>query len=330
MAKSLQSTLGKVSLCETLPLPHSKDEAHPSSKDKAKLMDYQGYDTSDESDKARVKPELHRQGSRMSSQCVGSDIYSRAMSSDNYSAFSGNLDMSSKKRQNPDDDVSQCSGAFSSEEGDDSDVISAQRLAGSEERPRADARRIFMQLLDQKRIEGCLPEFDDNQRTALGRVFLDALEMLGLNQANNGRRTSQNTTGNPRKRQRISPPESCERAPNSTDLTPAPTTPALAPAPIPVEVPLSVRNPVNFQHPTFTPPEVQNQLLPQIPSSVPQSFMPSADNLWLLQQQQQPQQQLQQQQEAENDRSLLPMGDLDYINSWTGYDGLPEFGTRGY
>ncbi|CAN9173097.1 unnamed protein product [Alternaria alternata] len=121
MAKSLQSTLGKVSLCETLPLPHSKDEAHPSSKDKAKLMDYQGYDTSDESDKARVKPELHRQGSRMSSQCVGSDIYSRAMSSDNYSAFSGNLDMSSKKRQNPDDDVSQCSGAFSSEEGDDSD-----------------------------------------------------------------------------------------------------------------------------------------------------------------------------------------------------------------
>jgi hypothetical protein len=137
MAKSLQSTLGKVS-----PLPHSKGEfqdamgecqpdatnsrsdnpwspwhalgfhevaedqrmfvpqeesygqpcpfqlrlessfeAHPSRKDEAKLMNYQGYDTTDGSDDTRV----------------------------------------SKKRENPDDDASRCSGAFSSEEGDDSD-----------------------------------------------------------------------------------------------------------------------------------------------------------------------------------------------------------------
>ncbi|RYN47867.1 hypothetical protein AA0118_g12016 [Alternaria tenuissima] len=121
MAKSLQSTLGKAPLRETSSLPHSKDKAHPSSKYEAKLTDYQGHGNSDEVDKARVKPELHRQGSRMSNQCVGSDIYSRAMSSDNYSAFPGNPDMSSKKRHNPDDDASQCSGDFSSEEGDDSD-----------------------------------------------------------------------------------------------------------------------------------------------------------------------------------------------------------------
>ncbi|CAN9229411.1 unnamed protein product [Alternaria alternata] len=40
------------------------------------------------------KPELHRQGSRMSNQFVGSVIYSPTMSSDNYSAFPENLDMS--------------------------------------------------------------------------------------------------------------------------------------------------------------------------------------------------------------------------------------------
>ncbi|CAN9290366.1 unnamed protein product [Alternaria alternata] len=40
------------------------------------------------------KPELHRQGSRMSNQFVGSDIYSPTMSSENYSAFPENLDMS--------------------------------------------------------------------------------------------------------------------------------------------------------------------------------------------------------------------------------------------
>jgi hypothetical protein len=192
---------------------------------------------------------------------------------------------------------------------------------------RADARLMFMRNLNQ---DERLSKLDNDQRTALGRVFLDTLEMLGLNQANNGRRSAQNTTANPRKRQRISSPESCERALDSIDLTPAPTAPALAPDPIPVEGPPSVRNPVNFQHPTFTPPEVQNQLLPQIPSSVPRSFMPSADNLWLLQQQQQPQPQpqLQQQQEIEDAHSLSPMDDLDYINSWTDYDGLPEFGTR--
>jgi hypothetical protein len=80
-ARSLQSTLGEVSLCKTSPLPHSKEKAHPSSKDEAKLMNYQGHDITDGSDDARV----------------------------------------SKKREKPDDDASDCSGAFSSEEGDDSD-----------------------------------------------------------------------------------------------------------------------------------------------------------------------------------------------------------------
>jgi hypothetical protein len=81
MAKSLQSTPGEVSRRETSPLPHSRDLTHYSSKDEVKLMDYQGYDTTDESDKARV----------------------------------------SRKRENHDDDASHCSGAFSNEEGDDSD-----------------------------------------------------------------------------------------------------------------------------------------------------------------------------------------------------------------
>jgi hypothetical protein len=56
-------------------------EAHPSRKDEAKLMNYQVYDTTDGSDDTRV----------------------------------------SKKRENPDDDASHCSGTFSSEEGDNSD-----------------------------------------------------------------------------------------------------------------------------------------------------------------------------------------------------------------
>jgi hypothetical protein len=81
MANSLQSTLGKVSPRETSPLPHSRDLAHPSSKDEVKLMIQQGYDTINEFLKARV----------------------------------------SKERANRDDDVSHCSGVFSSEEGDDSD-----------------------------------------------------------------------------------------------------------------------------------------------------------------------------------------------------------------
>jgi hypothetical protein len=58
-----------------------KNLVHPSSKDKAKLMNYQGFNTTDGPGKARV----------------------------------------SKKRENSDDDASHCSEAFSSEEGDDSD-----------------------------------------------------------------------------------------------------------------------------------------------------------------------------------------------------------------
>ncbi|CAN9182537.1 unnamed protein product [Alternaria alternata] len=392
-ARSLQSTLGEVSLCKTSPLPHSKEKAHPSSKDEAKLMNYQGHDITDGSDDARV----------------------------------------SKKREKPDDDASDCSGAFSSEEGDDSDeleefnrepnrrgisleckdaiekirnyidketrgnklpvlrdgdiekllkqrvdinalkqrvdsnvllyingsntnertarselwkwylifkrlrpddelprnpFIPAQRLVEPEGTFRADALRTFMHVFDQRRMEGCLPQLDDDQRTALNRVFLDTLDMLDANEVSKRHQSIQ--TRHPRKRRKLPPPEDQGPTPDSTDPTLAPTTPALAPAPIPVELSPSVGNSGDSQHPTSTLPEVQNQLLPQIPFSVPQSFMPSADNLWLLQQQQQPQPQLQQQQEeeAEDAHLLLPMDDLDYINSWTNYEGFPGFGTR--
>jgi hypothetical protein len=175
-----------------------------------------------------------------------------------------------------------------------------------------------MHSFDQKRIEGCLPELDDDQRTALGRVFLDTLEILGANQANERHRSVQ-TRRNPRKRQKISPPEDHGPAPDSTDSTLAATTSALAPAPIPVEFPSSVPNPVNFQQLT----EVRNQLLPRAPSFVSQSFMPSADDRW----------QLQQQQEAEDAYSLFPTGDFDYLNMSTDYGGPPPpaaFGTRDY
>ena len=174
-----------------------------------------------------------------------------------------------------------------------------------------------MQLLDQKRIEGCLPQFDDDQRNAIGRVFLDTLEMLGANQANERHRSVQ-TRRNSRKRQRLSPPEDHGPALGSTDITLAPTTPALAPAPIPVELSPSVGNSGDSQHPTSTLPEVQNQLLPQIPFSVPQSFMPSADNLWLLQQQQQ---------EADA-HSMFSTGDFGYIDLSTDYGGLSGFETQ--
>lgn len=202
-------------------------------------------------------------------------------------------------------------------------VISAQRLAGPEERPRADARRVFLHIFDQKHREGCLPELDDDQRTALGRVFLDTLEMLGANEANERHRCAQ-TKRRPQKRQKRSPPEDDGPAPGSTDLTLATTTPALAPAPIPVEIPSFVQYPVNFQYPIFPLPEVQNQLLQQTPLSAPESFIPSADDLWLLQQQQQ----LLQQQEAEDAHSLFSTGDFGYINLSTGYKGLPGFGNR--
>jgi hypothetical protein len=91
-----------------------------------------------------------------------------------------------------------------------------------------------------------------------------------------------------------------------------------------VEIPSFVQYPVNFQYPKFPLPEVQNQLLQQTPLSAPESFIPSADDLWLLQQQQQ----LQQQQEAEDAHSLFSTGDFGYINLSTGYKGLPGFGNR--
>ena len=174
-----------------------------------------------------------------------------------------------------------------------------------------------MHIFDQRRIEGCLPELDDDQRTALGRVFLDTLEMLGANEANERHRSVQ-TRRNPRKRQKRSPPEDHELAPDSTDPALAPTTPALAPAPEGVEFSPSVPNPVNYQHPTFTLPKVQNQMLPQMPSFVPQSFMSSADDFW----------QVQQQEEAEDAHSLFPAGNFSSTNPSTDYAGLPGFGTR--
>jgi hypothetical protein len=75
-----------------------------------------------------------------------------------------------------------------------------------------------MQVFDQGRMEGCLPELNDDQRTALGRVFLDTLEMLGVNQAN-GRRRSVQTRRRPRQRRRLSPPEDHEPAPDTIDPT---------------------------------------------------------------------------------------------------------------
>jgi hypothetical protein len=61
---------------------------------------------------------------------------------------------------------------------------------------------MFMRNLDQ---EECLSGLNDDQRTALGRVFLNTVEMLGVNQANNGPQSVQSTTKNPRKRPRLSP-----------------------------------------------------------------------------------------------------------------------------
>jgi hypothetical protein len=221
--------------------------------------------------------------------------------------------------------------------------IPAQRLAGPEGRFRADALRTFMHVFDQRRMEGCLPQLDDDQRTALNRVFLDTLDMLNANETSNRHRSVQ-ARRNPRKRQKTSPPEDHGPTPDLTDPTLAHTTPELAPAPILVETHPSVRNPVNFQHPTFTLPEVQNQLLPQTPSSVPRSFMPSADDCWQVQQQNE-QQRLWLQQEAEEAHSRSFTGDLiassatwpryaipkdvaDDIKFWTEYGGLSEFGTR--
>lgn len=232
--------------------------------------------------------------------------------------------------------------------------VPAQRLVEPEGRSRADALRTFMQVFDKRRMEGCLSQLDDDQRTALNRVFLDTWdmlvaneaskrhpkrkklsppedyervfldnsEMLGPNQANEGHPSVQ-TRGNPRKRQRLPPPEDYGPTPHSNGPTLASTTPALAPAPIPVEIPLSVQDSVNFQHPTFEVPEVQNQLRPQTPSSVPQSFMSDANDLWLLEQQQQ------QQQEADA-HSLSSTGNPEFTNSFTDYGGLYKFETQDY
>jgi hypothetical protein len=106
--------------------------------------------------------------------------------------------------------------------------IPAQRLAGPEGRLRADALRTFMHVFDQRRMEGCLLQLDDDQRTALGSVFLDTLEILGANEANERHRSVQ-TRRNPRKRQKRCLPEDHEPAPDSIDPTLAPTTPAQAP-----------------------------------------------------------------------------------------------------
>lgn len=105
--------------------------------------------------------------------------------------------------------------------------IPAQHLAEPEGRFRADALRTFMHVFDQRRTEGCLPQLDDDQRTALSRVFLDTLDMLDANEASKRHQSIQ--TRNPRKRQKRSPPEDHELAPDSTDPALAPTTPARTP-----------------------------------------------------------------------------------------------------
>jgi hypothetical protein len=162
--------------------------------------------------------------------------------------------------------------------------IPAQILVEPEGRSRADALCTFTQVFDQRRMEGCLSQLDDDQRTALNHVFLDTWDILVAKKASRRKRSIE--TRNPRKRQKRSPLEDREPTRDSTDPTLAPTTPALAPAPIPGEIHPSVQDAVNFQHPTFTSPEVQNQVLPQTSPSVPQSFMPSDHDSWPLQWQQ--------------------------------------------
>ncbi|CAN9164736.1 unnamed protein product [Alternaria sp. RS040] len=105
--------------------------------------------------------------------------------------------------------------------------IPAQRLAEPEGKSRADALCTFMQVFDQRRMEGCLSQLDDDQRTALNCVFLDTWDMLVAKKASKRHRSIQ--TRNPQKRQKRSPPEDHEPAPDSTDPALAPTTPAQAP-----------------------------------------------------------------------------------------------------
>lgn len=105
--------------------------------------------------------------------------------------------------------------------------IPAQRPAEPGGIFRADALRTFMHAFDQRRMEGCLPQLDDDQRTALGHVFLDTLDMLDSNETSKRQRSVQKR--NPRKRQKRSPPEDHGSAPDSTDATLAPTIPAPAP-----------------------------------------------------------------------------------------------------
>jgi hypothetical protein len=189
--------------------------------------------------------------------------------------------------------------------------VPAQLLVEPEGKSRADALCTFMQVFDQRRMEGWLPELDEAQRTALTRVFLDAWDMLVVKKASKRHRSTE--MRNPRKRQKRSPPEDHEPTRDSADPTLAPTTPVLAPAPIPGEIPPSVQDAVNIQHPTFTFSEVQNQVLPQTSPSVPQSFMPSDHDFWPLQRQQL-------QQEAEEAHSRFD-ADFDFDQF---VDSLPE------
>ncbi|CAN9473488.1 unnamed protein product [Alternaria alternata] len=103
----------------------------------------------------------------------------------------------------------------------------AQVLAEPDGRSRVDALRTFMQVFDQRRMEGCLSRLDDDQRTALDCVFLDTWDILVAKKASKRQRSIK--TRNPRKRQKRSPPEDHGPTPDLTNPTLVPTTPAQAP-----------------------------------------------------------------------------------------------------
>jgi hypothetical protein len=303
--------------------PLFEKSAHSSS---IKLTRYQNYETTDELDRTKVSKKREDPDDDVS-DCSGASVDSSEEGDDgdyecdnittwNYSeqdalpSFLPYIRGYNENTSSPCSDSPESGSTTSRTASDTPPSSSASGLAGG------NARRMFMRNLDQ---EECLSELDDDQRTALGRVFFNTLGMLGANEADERHRSVQKRR-NPRKRQKLSPPKHHGHAPASTNVILAPTTPALAPAPIAVEFPSSVSNPVDCQHPTFTLPEVQNQLLPQTPSFVPQSFMSSADDFW----------QMQQQQEAEDAHSLFSTGNFNNTNPSTDYEGLQGFGTQEY
>ena len=96
---------------------------------------------------------------------------------------------------------------------------------------------MFNRNIAQNCEDGHLPSFTRDQCTALGSAFLATLEMLGANEAQHNSSLTQRSTGNQRKKRKISCPEDTTPAIDPGGSAFALWTPRAVPRATPVSTP---------------------------------------------------------------------------------------------